>query len=113
MELTQPVPNTERLPGRSDLGRGLGVALALVVALLISSGIVFYVALRSGSIPSFDTHLTLDGRHALVIQNDLPCVPEEPPQLNCGGGERRREFQVRYSAPEGDLVLIGFELPER
>ncbi len=39
---------------------------------------------RVDIMPQVDLHLTLDGRHALVIHNDLPCVPDEPPQTACG-----------------------------
>jgi hypothetical protein len=56
-------------------------------------------------------HLTLDGRHALVIHNDLPCVPDEPPQTACGETGWRREFKVTHSAPAQDRVLIAFALP--
>ena len=113
MELIGPIANTRRLPRCIDLGRSVGVVFTTVVALLIISGIGFYVALRSDTVPSFDTHLTLDGRHALVIQNDMPCVPEEPPQRECGNAGGRREFKVLYSTLENDKVLFAVELPER
>jgi hypothetical protein len=113
MELTEPIANTRRLSRGIDLRRSVGVVFTTVVALLIISGIGFYVALRSGTVVSFDTHLTLDGRHALVIQNDMPCVPEEPPQGECGNAGGRREFKVLYSTLENDKVLFAVALPER
>ena len=113
MELTQPIANTGEQSHRMYRGRGLGTALTTVVALLIISGIGFYLALRSGTVPSFDTHLTLDGRHALVIHNDLPCVPDEPPQRVCGEAGWRREFKVMYSTPEEDWALITVAVPEQ
>jgi hypothetical protein len=112
MELTQTLPNTGRIVQRLALGRTLGIALATFVMLLLISSGGFLVAVRTGLVPPLDMHLTLDGRHALVIHNDLPCVPEEPPQLICGGGEWQRELKVTYSAPEGDWVLIAIALPE-
>jgi len=113
MELTHPIPTIKKPLGRKDLGRSLGLALTTVVALVIISGIGFYLELRSGTVPSFDTHLTLDGRHALVIQNDMPCMPNEPPQQECGEAGWRREFKVMYSTLEEDWVLISIPLPER
>jgi len=112
MELTQTLPNTGRIVQRLALGRAVGIALVTFVTLLFISSGGFFVAVRADLVPPLDMHLTLDGRHALVIHNDLPCVPEEPPQLICGAGEWRREFKVMYSAPEGDRVLIAIALPE-
>jgi hypothetical protein len=112
MELTQSLPHTERIARSSSLSRTLAVALATFVALLLISSCGFFVAARNGLMPPIDLHLTLDGRHALVIHNDLLCVPEEPPRLICGGGEWRREFKMMYSTPEGDWVLITFDLPD-
>jgi hypothetical protein len=97
---------------RLDLGRALGIALATLATLLFVSSYGFFVAARTGLVPPLDVHLTLDGRHALVIHSELPCVPEEPPRLICGGGEWRREFRVMYSTPEQDWVLIAFALRE-
>jgi hypothetical protein len=113
MELTHPIPTIKKQLGRMDLGRSLSLALTTGVALVIISGIGFYLALRSGTLPAFDTHLTLDGRHALVIQNGLPCVPDEPPQGECGSAGGRREFKVLYSTIENDKVLFAVALPER
>src|SRR5688572_30061220 len=105
MELTQTVPNTGRIVERLALDHALSMALATFLALVFISSDVFFVAAHTGLVPPLDMHLTLDGRHALVIHNDLPCVPEEPPLLICGGGKWRREFKVMYSTPDEDWVL--------
>jgi len=111
MELSHTLPNTGRTVQDSALGPAVGIALATFVVLLFVSSCGFYVAARDGLVPPVDLHLTLDGRHALVIHNDLRCVPEEPPQPLCGGGMWPHEFKVVYSAPEQDWVLVAFKLP--
>jgi hypothetical protein len=90
----------------------LAIALAVCVALFLCGGAGFGVALRAGVLPSFDLHLTLDGRHALVIHHALPCTPNEPPQSECTASEIRREFAVIYSTLQGDYVLVTLALPE-
>lgn len=112
MELTQTLPNTARMMQRLALGRALGIALATLVALLFIGSYSFFVAARTGLVPPLDVHLTLDGRHALIIHNDLPCTPDEPPQTACGEGGWHREFKVMYSSLGQDWVLIAFKLPE-
>jgi hypothetical protein len=92
-------------------GQILALALALCVALILSVAVGFGAALHAGVVPSFDVHLTVDGRHALVIQNALPCTPDEPPQWACTAGEMRREFSVIYSTPQEDRVLVTLALP--
>jgi hypothetical protein len=90
----------------------ISIILAMGIVLLIVGSLVFSVAARVDIMPQVDLHLTLDGRHALVIHNDLPCVPKEPPQMICGADEWRPEFKVTYSTPAQDRVLIAFALPE-
>src|SRR5689334_6196522 len=82
----------------------LALALAACMALLLACAAGLGMALRAGSLPPFDVHLTLDGRHALVIQNDLPWTPDEPPQCACATGDMRGEFKMLYSTPSDDRV---------
>ena len=112
MENTQYVSKTSAWQPQVSLQRALLFLLITGLVLLVVSVIGFGVALRSGTVPPFDIHLTLDGRHALVIHNDLPCVPDEPPQQTCGGGQWLREFRVMFSTPHADQVLLVFGLPE-
>jgi hypothetical protein len=112
MELTQTLPNTGGIMQRLALGHALGIALVILATLLFISCYGFFMGLRTGLVPPLDLHLTLDGRHALVIHNDLPCVPDEPPQGECGEAGWHREFKVMYSSLDEDWVLIAFELPE-
>jgi hypothetical protein len=91
----------------------LWVALASCAALLVAGVTGVGMALRAGALPALDVHLTLDGRHALVIHNDLPCMPDEPPQRTCTVDAARREFQIIYSTPLNDQVLVSIDLPAR
>lgn len=81
--------------------------------LLAVSVLGIAMALVSGSMPLLDMHLTPDGRHALVIHNALPCVPDEPPQHRCNESPWRREFKIIYSTLEKENVLLVVDLPDR
>jgi len=89
---------------RRYVGHGaiISAILTMGIELLVVGRLVFGVTARVDIMPQVDLHLTLDGRHALVIHNDLPCVPDEPPQTACGETGWRREFKVTYSAPAQD-----------
>jgi len=89
------------------------VALATCAALFVVGAIGFGMALYVGALSPFDVHLTLDGRHALVIHHDLPCVPAEPPERACAAGQMRREFQLIYSTSHDDQVLVSITLAAR
>jgi len=91
----------------------LWMALASWTVLLVAGAICFGMTLRVGALPALDLHLTLDGRHALVIHHDLPCIPDEPPQRTCTVDTARREFQIIYSTPLHDQVLVSIDLPAR
>ncbi len=71
---------------RRYVGHGaiISAILTMGIELLVVGRLVFGVTARVDIMPQVDLHLTLDGRHALVIHNDLPCVPDEPPQTACG-----------------------------
>src|SRR5262245_25145976 len=80
------------------------VDLASCAMLLVAGAIGFGIALRKAALPTLDLHLTLDGRHALVFQSDLPYVPNEPPQPTYTPDTARHEFQIIYSTPLDDQV---------
>ena len=89
----------------------LWVILASCTVLLVTGVIAFGIALRAGARSAMDLHLSLDGRYALVVHNDLPCMPDEPPQSTCTVEAARREFQIIYSTPLYDQVLVSIDLP--
>jgi hypothetical protein len=91
----------------------LWLVLVSCAVLLVAGMIGFCMALRAGALPALDLHLTLDGRHALVIHNDLLCMPDEPPQRSCTVEAARRQFQILYSTPLNDQVLVSIDVPAR
>ena len=84
----------------------LRVMLAIWVALLVAGAIGYGGARSLGALPPLDIHLTLDGRHALVLHNDLPCVPDEPPTRACPAEQMRHTLQIIYSTPRDDWGLL-------
>jgi hypothetical protein len=106
-----PRRNIGTLVRRVGPGQIIALAFALCVALMLSCTVGFGAALHAGIVPSFDIHLTVDGRHALVIHNVLPCTPAEPPQAECTAREMGPEFTVIYSTPQDDHVLVVLALP--
>jgi len=82
--------------------------LATSAALLVAGAIGCGVALGTGVLPPFDVHLALDGRQALVFHNGLP----EPPTQVYPVRQMRRAFQIIYSTPRDDWVLVTIPEPE-
>ncbi len=92
---------------RTESAGLLLAALAIGTLLLLTGSGGFALALRANLIPPFDVHLTLDGRNALVIHNDLPCTPDVHVQHACMDGRlMRREFQIIASTLRDDHVLV-------
>src|SRR5215212_12021485 len=86
-------------------------ALAIGTLLILTGSFGFTLALRANLIPPFDVHLTVDGRNALVIHNDLPCAADVHAQHTCQDeGLMRRAFQIIASTPLDDRVLVSIDL---
>ena len=86
----------------------LWVTLAIGAVLLVAGVIGVGAALHTDAFPPLDVHLTLDGRYALVLHYNLPCMPAQPPTDACGA----RQFQLIYSTPRDYWVLLSIPLPE-
>jgi hypothetical protein len=100
-----------------DLGRVLAVAVKIGLALVITGGLVFGVAVRAGIAPDFVQRIALDAQHILLLHNGPPptctLIPN-PPQHDCfWPGEERREFSLDYLTPHGVRSLVWFQLPPR
>ena len=88
----------------------LRVMLATCGVLLVIGAISLGGAVGTGVLPPFDMHLSLDGRYALVLHNDLPCV-----QFEVGmwpGGPLCHAFQIIYTTPRSYRVLVTIPQPE-
>ena len=107
-----PVP---RAHDSQRLGRTLTVVVTIGLAFVITSGLVFGVAVRVGSAPDFDQRITLNVQYGLVIHNGprpTCAVIPNPPQHDCvWPGAERRTFSVDYITPTGAWSLLSFRLP--
>jgi hypothetical protein len=89
-------------------------ALAIGTLLLLTGSVGFTLALRANLLPPFDVQFTVDGRNALVIDNDRPCTPDAHTQHTCkDGGLMYREFHIIVRTPIDDRVLVSINLPAR
>jgi hypothetical protein len=100
-----------------DVVRILAMMVTVGLAVVMTSSLVFGVAVRAGIAPDFYQRIALSAQHHLVIHHgpSPTCVViPNPPQHDCFlPGPQRREFSVDYLTPNGIRSLLWFPLPPR
>jgi hypothetical protein len=111
----QSVPPDAYAPQR--LERIRMVVITIWLALAISSGLVFGVAVRAGIAADFDQRIALDAQHILLIHSGphTTCPFRPNPSLSdCRWpGSAHRRFSVEYLTLHGVQLLLWFQLPSR